>query len=287
MAELSTRSKISIAKSVRAIVMAGRRLAGRTNSARVTRRRIEWDLDLAEGIDFAIYLLGGFEVRTLKLYERLIKPGDVVLDIGANIGAHTLPLAALAGPCGRVIAFEPTKYAYEKLRRNLAINPQLADRVTAIQCALLASLKAELPEEIYSSWPLDQNESLHAVHGGRLCSTSGATISTLDSSLERLGVDRVDFVKLDVDGHEADVLLGGGDVLRRFRPSILMEWAPACAWGKAGQLNSMLGLLEDVGYEFMPFGAGRPRPLTTEALAQLVGHGGSVNVLLQCRPDRW
>lgn len=86
---------------------------------RVRRDGIHWDLDLSEGIDFAIFLLGGLELRTLRLYRRLVQPGDTVLDVGANIGAHALPLARLVGASGRVVAFEPTQFAFCKLQRNL------------------------------------------------------------------------------------------------------------------------------------------------------------------------
>jgi FkbM family methyltransferase len=56
-----------------------------------------------------------------------VKPGNAVLDIGRNIGAHTLPLAHLVGPHGRVIAFEPTAYAIRKMRANIALNAGLGE----------------------------------------------------------------------------------------------------------------------------------------------------------------
>lgn len=154
---------------------------GAGTRAEAARGGVRWDLDLSEGIDFAIYLLGGFELRTLKLYRKLVRPGAVVLDVGANIGAHTLPLAALVGPSGTVIAFEPTKFAFEKLRRNLELNPELRQRVRSLQMALLSQIDEPLPQSIYSSWPLDGSAAVHESHGGKLCATDGATVSTLDA----------------------------------------------------------------------------------------------------------
>ena len=61
---------------------------------------INWRLDLLEGID----LLGSFEPLTVRAYRGIVRPGDTVLDIGANVGAHTLPLAQLVGETCRVIA---------------------------------------------------------------------------------------------------------------------------------------------------------------------------------------
>ena len=70
-----------------------RTLAGKGDVGVFRRGGIVWELDLREGIDFAIYLQGGFEAATLREYGRIVRSGFVALDIGANIGSHTLPLA--------------------------------------------------------------------------------------------------------------------------------------------------------------------------------------------------
>src|SRR5688572_20988587 len=104
----STAQKVGLAKMASRVVLSCRKLLGRPAQAQFVRDGIRWQLDLREGIDFSIYLLGSFEPATVRAYRRIVKPGQTVLDIGANIGAHTLPLARLVGPGGRVIAFEPT-----------------------------------------------------------------------------------------------------------------------------------------------------------------------------------
>jgi FkbM family methyltransferase len=281
MAELSTRSKIALARTARSAVSLGRRMCGASDRALVTRRGLRWDLDLAEGIDFAIYLLGGFELRTLGLYERLVRPGSVVLDVGANIGAHTLPLAELVGASGRVVAFEPTKFAFDKLTRNLLLNPLLAARVTPMQMALLGSDDAEVPGTIYSSWPLAREHGLHEVHGGRLCSTEGARAATLDRVIESLELSQWDFMKLDVDGHEPDVIRGAARSLARFRPTILMEWAPSCFEGMDDAVDEALRVLRDCGYTFTAVGERDALELTRAALASVVQPGASRNLVLR------
>ena len=112
---LSTRRKITLARWAYQCVHAARALFTRDDHTIVVRGDIVWDLDLGEGIDFAIYLLGAFERSSIRAYSRLIKPGAVVIDVGANIGAHTLPFAHLVGPAGHVLAFEPTTYAFNRL----------------------------------------------------------------------------------------------------------------------------------------------------------------------------
>ncbi len=90
---LKTKQKIAIANIVQIGVMAIRRFFNKGPEARALRGGVEWLLDLREGIDFSIWLLGSFEPETVRCYRKIVKNGDVVLDIGANIGAHTLHLA--------------------------------------------------------------------------------------------------------------------------------------------------------------------------------------------------
>ena len=149
---LSTIQKINLAKIAYYLVMTVRRLLRRTSQQiKVTRRGIQWCLDLREGIDFSIYILGGFEPSTLRLYNGLVKTGDVVLDIGANIGSHTLPLAKLVGNKGHVYAFEPTDFAFRKLNNNLQLNDALIERVTVFQQMLVFDKNTAIENELFSS----------------------------------------------------------------------------------------------------------------------------------------
>ena len=158
---LKTRNKILIARAI-------------TPQTTVTRGGILWSLDLEESIDLAIYLFGRFESATVKYYCRLVSPGQILLYIGANIGAHTLPMATMVGVTGKVIAFEPTQYAFDKLKTNVAVNPGLAPRIEAHQTMLMSQTSEGLPEEVYSSWPLRADEGLHPWLKGRLMPTQGA-----------------------------------------------------------------------------------------------------------------
>src|SRR5437868_5028533 len=155
MTMLTTREKITIAKAGYQLVMVGRRLFGLPRRLEVERDGVMWQLDLAEAIDFTIWLRGRFEPGTLSLCERLLSPGAVVLDIGANVGAQTLPLARAVGNTGCVYAFEPTAFAVEKLRANISLNPSLRSRVIVAQTMLASRDDAALESQIYSSWPLE------------------------------------------------------------------------------------------------------------------------------------
>jgi SAM-dependent methyltransferase len=152
---LSTRQKMAIARVLNAAIVGARTAAGRTPRVSVRRGQVTWDLDLNEGIDLAIYL--GLYQRIPRRAARWIRPGALVLDIGANIGAHSLPLAREVGTDGLVVAIEPSDYAFARLKANAVANPELLPRLVLIQAALSAGAAAPANEEtvrFYSRWPL-------------------------------------------------------------------------------------------------------------------------------------
>jgi len=267
-------------------ISCARKLVGKANQAEVTRRGIRWSLDLSEGIDFSIYLIGAFEWSTAHTLDKLVKPGDIVFDIGANIGAHTLPVARKAGNGGRVFAFEPTAFAFQKLQKNLSLNPDLQARVESCQTMLTDDPSAAVRQEIYSSWPLRAGEGHHPKHQGQLTATAGAVTDTIDSFVERKRISRLDLIKIDVDGDEYPVLHGGVETLRRLRPTILLELAP---WVHAEQGNSfaaMIDLLEELGYTLEKVGSNGKLPLSASELERMIPDGGSINAVARLANDK-
>lgn len=276
---LRTRHKIALAKILRLPIVLFSRITGKGKQQNVTRGEITWALDLDEGIDLAIYLFGYFEPTTARVLGSLISPGDTVVDIGANIGAHTLPLAKRVGSDGRVFAFEPTVFALTKLKRNLELNPELAGRVTVEHMFLNDDLAGAVPEAIYSSWPLNESDSRHDKHGGVAKDTSGATASTLDGYVAQHGIKQVRLIKLDVDGHECHVLRGAEQTLRTHRPVIVMELAPYTLSEAGESLQELLNILSRAGYSLQAESSQAQLPMDANRLEAMVGDGGSMNVI--------
>jgi hypothetical protein len=130
--------------------------------------------------------------------SQLTEPSSLVLDIGANIGAHTLHLAGLVGPKGRVMAFETTDFAFGKLRRNLDLNPPLASGVEAFHCFLTASDQASVPDAIYSSCRLPRRQG---------CTPLCGTKVLLRKDYEVLARERAYFGNFDPFG-DFDLIFG-------------------------------------------------------------------------------
>ena len=277
---LSTIQKINIAKAAYYVVATVRGLLGRSlQSVRVKRGGIQWLLDLKEGIDFSIYILGGFEPSTLRLYNKLVKSGDVVLDIGANIGSHTLPLAKLVGDNGCVYAFEPTDFAVNKLRNNLNLNPDLVKRVSICQAMLVSNENILVEKELFSSWPLVGSDNLHEKHKGQLMATVGASAVTLDNFIKENNITQIDFIKLDVDGFEYSVLSGGEKILEIFKPTILMELAPYLFKDQKDEFIKMIELYKKLGYFFYDANNRNTLPVDAEKLFDLIPDGVSRNII--------
>ena len=276
---MKTKHKIALVRIVRAPIVLVRRLFGLGQMPVVTRAGLRWRLDLNEGIDFSIYFLRCYEFTTARAIRRLVGSGSTVLDIGANIGAHTLSFAQLVGPGGRVYAFEPTEFAYAKLMRNLDLNPEIAGRVTANQMMLVDRPDSEPPKHLYASWPLETKERVHPKHLGRALATDHATATTLDSYVERENLQKVDFIKLDVDGYECQVLRGARKTLERFRPVILSELAPYPLAEAGESVEELVSILESSNYVLLNLAGKRFLSSDADRLRSLVPEGTSKNVI--------
>ncbi len=160
----------------------------------------------------ALARYGEFSEGEQDLFRQMVRPGDTVVEVGANIGAHTVPLARLAGPAGRVLAFEPQRAIFQMLCANLALNG--LGQVEATQAALGAAAGTlHVPEADYTG---------AGNFGGIALATEGGApvpVMTLDS----LGLPALRLLKVDVEGMEAEVLSGGRDTIARLRPLLYVE----------------------------------------------------------------
>lgn len=192
----------------------------------IDRNGIRFEVDLAEGIELSLFLFGKFQKHIIKNSFLNIQKDFTILDIGANVGLMSLQFAKLV-PQGKVYSFEPTFYALERLKKNLSLNPEIAKNVTVINS--FVSEKSDTNPNIlaYSSWKVngerDKNE--HPVHLGTPKDTSGVPSISLDDFVEKEKPSKIDFIKIDTDGHEYEVFKGGEKAIAKYRPKIIFEAA--------------------------------------------------------------
>jgi FkbM family methyltransferase len=150
-----------------------------------------------------------------------VRPGAVAIDIGASLGEWTLPLARAVGPAGRVLAVEPLPRSAAALGATLAANSLRQVRV--IGCAVGAKDgSGTLVVPMVTSAHIDTGTArIGAASGGH--QALNVCLRTLDSLAAEFGLDRVDMIKIDVEGHERRVLGGAASILERFRPTLVIE----------------------------------------------------------------
>ena len=153
---------------------------------------------------------------------RCCKPGMVFVDVGANDGYYTLFAARRVGPAGRVMAVEPSSRERVNLKRNIARN-RLAN-VTVVPAGAGRGLRhrrpAPRPGRPFRPQHAGQVRPRRRAGGER---RAGEGRRTLDEVAGELGLTRVDFIKIDVEGAEASVIAGARDVLRRCGRCMLLE----------------------------------------------------------------
>jgi FkbM family methyltransferase len=209
------------------------------------------DVTLGNDNSLCLYVCGSFEPNEFSFLHGFLQPGMVFIDVGANDGYYSLFAARRVGPNGKVVAVEPSTRERVNLKRNIVRNR--FENVRIVPAALGAeSGDADLL-------------LAHGAHSGH--NTLGTfahddvtpadlervTVKTLDMLAEELEIDRIDFVKIDVEGAEASVIAGARHVLNVMRPVMLLEINEALSGQRNGVIPLLSNLRREFGYEILVF----------------------------------
>jgi FkbM family methyltransferase len=197
------------------------------------------------GVGKLIYAFRDYYEPELLYLEKVLSPGKVFVDAGANFGIYTLLASKIVGETGRVISFEPSSRVFPVLRRNIALNG--FKNVSAFQVAL-------------TDGPGKARLYYHSAVG---CDSLGKDASferdayaeeietgSLDDVLKDNSVGRVDVIKLDVQGAEELALRGANEIASSMRPVVIFEFFPEGAASLNLSPNGPWEFLEGHGYEF-------------------------------------
>ncbi len=194
----------------------------------------------------------GYEAVLERSYRRFLKSGDVVLDIGAHTGTHTVNFLECVGDAGSVIAFEPLPDVHRLLLRNLGNRPNL----TTFELAL-SSAPAQQAEFVRAEGSLSESGLKRREYNDPenvTPTTAHVEVSTIDEIVNQLELGSVNYIKMDIEGGELDAVAGGSRTIRRFRPIISLEYGSQ-AYGAYGYTDdSLFEVAEQLGYRiFDPF----------------------------------
>ncbi len=201
-------------------------------------------LDLEDAEQRKVYFFGHYHERyEAALVARLLDPGEVFWDVGANVGYFSLVAAAAVQETGQVLAFEPGTAALERLTENVSLNP-----FKNIGISNLAVADRDGEAVLYRAEGIaDSSASLFSAAagaaGGEVCRTVA-----LDSFLQQEGLRPPDFIKLDVEGAELAALQGAAAILTDSRPLLLVEMEEKNLVAAGASKAAIQAFLADYGY---------------------------------------
>ena len=186
-----------------------------------------------EDIGLVVLMSGGFERAETEFAIGQARPGTVAIDVGANVGMFTVPLALAVGPSGRVLTIEPSPENVARLESNLELNSlenvvveaiAVGDKAGQLVLQLASDPGFHSTAEISESRSVDEELTVRA--------------ETLDQIWLRAHAPAVSFIKIDTEGSEDAVLRGAEQILRACRPALLVE---AKGDGRVRELDGWLG----------------------------------------------
>ncbi|MXO90663.1 FkbM family methyltransferase [Pontixanthobacter aquaemixtae] len=236
---------------------AGRMPATYVGDGRVLLETVYHHLMVVPGADISIlpHLIrdGYFDEALTSVINGMLRPGMTFVDIGANFGTYTVIGAQIVGPQGRVVAIEPVPPIGQMLFETVAMNG-FDDRCEVLRVAAGAE---DGTATIFGFGSRQGGNTLleHIADDardklGQEVTQHEVPVRTLDGIVEELELTRIDFMKIDVEGFEQQVLKGGRKTIQSMRPTLLLEWH-ACFFDERGNDPRAYYdvLTEDLGYE--------------------------------------
>ncbi|RYF33000.1 MAG: FkbM family methyltransferase [Comamonadaceae bacterium] len=161
---------------------------------------------------------GEWSEHEVELFAKILRPGDHVIEAGSNIGSHTVPISRLVGETGLVHSFEPMRYTQQLLSANLALN----------ECFNVLGHRAAVGRESASiQFPLpDPRQPANFGAMSVLNRNGHRTEQVQQIALDALELERLDFIKADIEEYEFELLVGARQTIAKFRPVVYLEFGP-------------------------------------------------------------
>jgi FkbM family methyltransferase len=182
----------------------------------------------AEDVALAPGIVGGYyEREELDLFERVAAASRTVIDVGGNIGIYACAGGRSLPTGGRLISFEPVPRNVEYLRRNLAQNEQRA--TVSVEPVAVGDADGEVTIHLAGSSSMGHSVSVKTAEtpSGSVSDSVDVPVRAIDSYVAEHGIERVDVIKIDVEGFDLAVLRGARQTLGEHGPTLFVEYAPA------------------------------------------------------------
>ncbi len=182
---------------------------------RVQHEGINFELDISCLLEWCVYF--GFKEESRDTLYSLVREGDTIIDIGANIGETLLNFSKLVGSKGFIFSFEPDPRNFEKCARNISLNTfnnlKLFEWGLGDQEGLLAISQID-----------SRNPGMNRILEKSVSTdTKQVRVTTLDNFVAKNNFSKIDLIKIDVEGYEKNVLIGATECIDRFKPTMFIE----------------------------------------------------------------
>ena len=232
---------------------------------------LKWKLCLDRYIDRSIALEKAFEPETSELVKRIVKPGMRILDVGANIGYFTNILARQVGPTGKIFAFEPVEGYRKQVEWHVQTNKFLD--IVKIYPFGLSNVNETMKIGMDNT-----SASLHWTPKTPPENYEQIELRTLDGIRKDEKIDPIDFIKIDIDGHEPFFIEGASDFFQTNKPIILVEFANLNLFVAGLDVIKLKTKLEEKGYVLYSEKTKKPFVSVTEFLTECGNYKYSANV---------
>ncbi len=177
-------------------------------------------------------LYGEFSEGEVDLFRQIVQPGHVVIEVGANLGAHTVFFAKTVGRKGAVLAFEPQRIVFQTLCANMALN-----NIPNAMCFLQA-VGSQHGSVLVPGLDYTRENNFGALGLGQYDKGEPVAVVPLDN----FALKRCDFIKIDVEGMEEDVIRGAAGIIGRFNPIMYVEN------DRPEKSDSLIRYINSIGY---------------------------------------
>lgn len=190
-------------------------------------------------------LSGRYDIPSSHIIDKFVRNGDFCLDIGANVGALSLAMAKRAGAGGKVFCFEPGPTTFERLKKNVSLNKGLSE-IMVLENSGLSDKPGTLFWHHHDANPGDAN-----LNGRYEGNGIEVPVITVDSYCGAHPVQKLNFVKIDVESMEYEVIKGGMKTWEKHRPVLYYETLKEFEnYRKEPVCKYIQDLLERLGYTF-------------------------------------
>lgn len=196
-------------------------------------------------IQWQIHYFGDYlaEAKYARYLISESRPGDIFIDIGANVGYYSLLMSKLVGAEGLVYSYEAFESTYQRLLENLKLND--ATNVVASQVAV-ASSSGKLDIEIIAE---DNIGAARVSRNSTESRTTTVSSNTIDQMLQGEDLSTLRFLKMDIEGFEVEALIGAIETLRRFKPTCLIEIHRDQLATFGASPEELFGFMGELGYQ--------------------------------------